>query len=121
MLHWIRSEIIGTGFDESTIRKVELASEEALVNVIRHAYKGKKGEIDITITSVPKSHMEIVIVDQGPPFNPLKIETIVNPLAPLEERNEGGLGILFMKQYMDEIRYERNKERNILTLIKRIH
>lgn len=56
----------------------------------------------------------------GAPFNPLMIETEIDPLAPLEERAIGGLGILFMRQYMDDIRYERRKRTNILTLIKKI-
>ncbi|MBS0624809.1 MAG: ATP-binding protein [Verrucomicrobia bacterium] len=119
MIHWIRQELVNYGFDESTIRKVELASEEAIVNIIRHAYKGRKGDVDIVITMIPKSHVEIVISDQGPPFNPLAKKTNFDPSAPLEERTEGGLGILFMKQYIDEIHYERKMNKNILTFIKR--
>ena len=98
MLHWIRGELIRTGFDESTIRKLELASEEALVNVIRHAYKEQQGSIEIDIHSNPKNSLRLSL-GWRIPFNPLSLETKVDPLAPLEERTEGGLGILFMRQY----------------------
>lgn len=121
MLHWIRERLFQTEFDEQTIRKIELATEEALVNVIRHAYKAKEGNIEIGMKFHPKSHVEIAISDEGPAFNPLAKEIVINPLATLEERTEGGLGILFMKQYMDEIHYERKKEKNILTLTKRMN
>ena len=120
ILHWIRDELLSIGFDEPSIRKVELASEEALVNVIHHAYKGKEGNIEIEILSFPKSHVKIIISDEGIPFNPLDVEISMNPLESLEERKEGGLGLLFMKQYMDEIYYDHKKNKNILTLIKRV-
>ncbi len=119
MLHWIRERLLLNGFDSDAIGKVELASEEALVNVIRHAYSDTEGTIGIDLFLHPQSHVEIIITDQGPPFNPLAKELQINPFASLEERVEGGLGILFMKQYMDEIRYERKSEKNILTLVKK--
>ena len=120
MLHWIREALMDIGFDESTIRKVELSSEEALVNIICHAYCGPAGDINIEITSTDKNCVAIALIDQGPPFNPLTQKISINPLVSTEDLKEGGLGILFMKQYMDEIHYERKNGNNCLTLIKKL-
>lgn len=65
MLYWIRNELKHTGIDESTIRQLELASEEAIVNVITHGYKENEGSIDIDIHTIPQNLVEIVIQDGG--------------------------------------------------------
>jgi anti-sigma regulatory factor (Ser/Thr protein kinase) len=119
MLHWIRETLMDIGFDESTIRKVELSSEEALVNIIYHAYRERKGDIQIQMAAA-KNQVEIILIDQGPPFNPLEQQISAASQLPVEDLKEGGLGILFMKQYMDEIHYERKNGNNILTLIKKL-
>ena len=119
MLHWIRETLADIEFDEPTIRKVELSAEEALVNIISHAYRGKSGDICIAINATDSTRVQIILIDQGPPFNPLDQKTTIPSPISLDEMKEGGLGILFMKQYMDEIHYERKKESNILTLIKK--
>ena len=118
MLDRIRKALYAIGWGDSAVRKVELASEEALVNIIRHGYKEGVGQISVEIHSIGE-RVEISISDWGPPFNPLLAKhTDID--TPLEEREEGGLGILFMRQYMDEVRYRRDADRNILTLIKKI-
>lgn len=120
MIVWIQDCLVQVGFDPSASRKIELASEEALVNIIRHGYKGNPGKIQIGVKAFPKSHVEITIKDQGPLFNPLEQDSTFNPSAPIEERREGGLGILFIKSYMDEVLYRREGDVNILTLVKKL-
>lgn len=119
MLDWIRNLLSDAGYLSATVRKAELASEEALVNIIRHAYKQGEGKIKIHVEIFPKDRVEIAILDKGPPFNPLLEETEIDASIPLEEREEGGLGILLMRQYMDEVLYKRERGSNVLTLIKR--
>lgn len=119
MLSWIREQLRKNGLDDISSRKVELASEEALVNIIRHAYKETAGMVEINVRKAPKKQIEIEIRDNGPSFNPLKQEIAFNPMASLEEREIGGLGILFIRQYMDEVRYRRESNANILILVKK--
>lgn len=119
MLHWIRSQLRAFGLDETKIRQTELASEEALVNIIRHGYQEKAGKIEIALDE-KKGQMEVVIRDYGPAFNPLEKELNFNPHATLEERDIGGLGILFIRECMDEVRYARENDANVLTLIKKL-
>jgi sigma-B regulation protein RsbU (phosphoserine phosphatase) len=119
MLVWIHDQAKWVGFDSKTIKKIELASEEAIVNVINHAYEPLKGNIEIAIRSIPKMSLEIEIKDQGFPFNPLQDADLADLESSLEKREVGGLGIHFIRQCMDEVSYKRTAGSNILTLIKK--
>jgi anti-sigma regulatory factor (Ser/Thr protein kinase) len=116
ILQWIRSWLVQYVREEALLRKLELVSEEALVNIISHAYKEEKGTIHVSLVSSP-SRLEIILRDQGPPFNPLEFQA-PHIHRPLEERPEGGLGILFIKHFVDEVHYERTGNANVLTLVK---
>jgi anti-sigma regulatory factor (Ser/Thr protein kinase) len=116
MLQWIRERLVD--FDAPTVRKVELASEEALVNIIQHAYRDQPEKIEIEMTIHPNSHVEIALKDNGPPFDPSKKKQ-VDRSSSWEERAVGGLGIHFIHQNVDEVRYKREQNQNVLVLVKR--
>jgi serine/threonine-protein kinase RsbW len=118
ILEIIRTKAQSLGFDETMIFKIELASEEALVNVMSHAYPNGQGNLELDCTPVSDKGMRIVLKDQGIPFNPLKDAKEVNKDLPLEDRKVGGYGIFIIKQTMDEVLYSREKDTNILTMIK---
>lgn len=117
MLHWIRERLALKGCDAKLIKRLELASEEALVNVIQHAYGNQQGKIEIGLTVGPES-VEIAIRDWGPPYDPLAKAPQVDLDTSLEEREAGGLGIHLMRQIMDEVVYQRENTANLLTLVK---
>jgi len=117
ILHWIRVRLEKSGVQGKEVRRIELAAEEAVVNVILHGYEGKKGRVEVGIKKGP-GRIELLFRDWGPPFDPLSNAPKVDPSAPLEEREAGGLGIFFMQQIMDEIAYRRESDANILTLVK---
>jgi serine/threonine-protein kinase RsbW len=120
MLHWIKDFAKEARFSTSDLQKIELASEEALVNIIRHGYQNQNGDIEISLYLISNQYLEIVIKDQGKFFNPLAENRIIDKTASLEERNEGGLGILLIRSYMDDVEYEHQGKSNILTLRKNI-
>ena len=117
MLAWIRESAAAANFDSANLYKIELASEEALVNVIRHSYGGQGGDIEIAV-SAENERVEITITDTGARFNPLAKRHKSNAL-PLEERELGGLGLLFIRKCLDEASYHRKNNKNVLTLIKK--
>jgi serine/threonine-protein kinase RsbW len=98
---------------------LNLVIEEAVSNIIFYAFKDKqKHDIEISV-SLENSRLTIKITDDGIPFNPLaQQQPDIN--LPAEERPIGGLGIFLISQIMDEMKYERNKNNNILTLTKSI-
>lgn len=70
MLQWIREHLAKKDCDPKLIKRLELASEEALVNVIQHAYGNRQGKIEIGLAVGPE-RVEIAIRDWGPPYDPL--------------------------------------------------
>jgi serine/threonine-protein kinase RsbW len=98
---------------------LNLVIEEAVSNIIFYAFKDKqKHDIEISV-SLENSRLTIKITDDGIPFNPL-VQQQPDINLPAEERPIGGLGIFLISQIMDEMKYERNKNNNILTLTKSI-
>ncbi len=107
------------GFDMSECMRMNLAIEEAVVNVMNYAYpKGVKGMVNIDATISDKG-LKFVISDNGTPFDPTAKEDVDTTLS-AEERGIGGLGIHLIRQIMDSINYEHIDGRNVLTLLKRI-
>ena len=107
------------GLSKKCMLDLNLALEELLVNIISHGYTDEDEHfIQITI-SCENGVLVLCVKDDGIPFNPV---TAAAPdiKSPLEEREIGGLGIHLIKQFMDDIVYERVGNRNILTLKKRI-
>ena len=120
ILQWVRKSLQNVALPLPEIRKVELALEEAIVNIIRHAYPNSSGQLEIICQHVPQKKLVFIIKDKGTPFNPLtrNNQPILNETV--EEVEEGGLGILLMRKCVDEVRYERLHSYNVLTLIKKL-
>ena len=108
------------GFDMATTMQINLAIEEAVVNVMNYAYPaGTKGDITIE-AKANKTEMFFIISDTGTPFDPTaKAEVDITLSA--EDRSIGGLGIHLIRQIMDNINYERVDGHNILTLMKKLN
>ena len=103
------------GFEGGKISKIELAAEEALVNIFHYAYPERPGDVEM-ICQVDRGRFIIEIIDSGIPFD---VTAMPDPdvTAGIEERELGGLGIFLIRRMMDEVRYRREDNRNILTLI----
>ncbi len=115
MMKWIR-EILGQFALPSKSKKFELAIEEALVNVLHYAYSTyPPGIVELEYAKQPEK-LEIVIKDQGRPFNPLENPKPFDKDAALEDRDIGGLGIHFILKMSDSATYQRVDGWNILTL-----
>lgn len=124
MVDWVRKVTSDCTLSEGDKRKIELALEEAFVNVVHHAYRVAHTSVKANVEMVCCKHVsrQVVfkIIDKGMPFNPLLQSKLANPFLPIEERKEGGLGIYFMKRLMDEVHYERHHPFNVLTLVKKM-
>jgi len=105
------------GFDMSTTMNMNLAIEEAVVNVIDYAYPNDtKGIINIE-AKANDQRLKFIISDSGIPFDPTAKAEVDTTLS-VEERPIGGLGIHLVRQIMDSINYERVDGKNVLTLRK---
>ncbi len=98
------------------INKLELAAEEALVNIIKHAYPSNKKDNYIKIKCKDNNSFVLEIIDEGIPFNPLNIRE-PNLNFDIETRPIGGVGILLIKKMVDFVEYKRQDNNNLLRLI----
>jgi len=116
LMEFVKNNAVRYGFSERRISEIELATEEALMNIISYAYEGSTGDVEITCKQDDDKCFIIDIVDTGKPFD---VFTIKEPdlTRDVVEREVGGLGIHFIKQFMDDIKYRREEDKNILTLI----
>ncbi|MGZ7095917.1 MAG: ATP-binding protein [Methanobacterium sp.] len=115
---FIGNSMLKFGLSEYQQFQVQLAVEEAVSNVITH---GDLEEYDkITIKCQRKDNeVEIIIQDPGQPFDPTKVPKPDLKSSPLK-RKPGGLGVYFVKKYMNKVNYEFKNDKNVLTLIKHI-
>jgi serine/threonine-protein kinase RsbW len=103
------------GLSPDRIFKLELALEEALVNIINYAYGDSEGEITVACGSDDRGFFVTKISDRGRPFD----MTSVPPPdlgADVGGRKIGGLGIHMMKTLLDDLAYRREGEKNVLEL-----
>ena len=113
-MNWIERQLSS---HPKIFKKMELACEEALVNVINHSSKNQDSILNID-TSIMPGKIEVVIRDKGLPFNPLEKKDQIDPSLTLEEREVGGLGIFFILKTLDSVSYKRVSDHNVLTLVK---
>ena len=108
------------GIDHKAAYKIHLALDELLTNVVSYAYEDEVGNMDIIyeIKDDPKV-LEITIIDEGKPFNPLELKD-PDLDSGVSERKIGGLGIFIVRQIMDEMEYVRKDNKNILTIRKKV-
>ena len=106
------------GYNMTDSMNMNLALEEAVVNVMNYAYpEGTIGDILIEAATT-ETQLVFTIKDSGTPFDPTQVEDPDTTLS-IEDRPIGGLGIFLVKQLMDSVTYNYTDGFNILTLKKK--
>ena len=106
------------GLDMALTMNLNLALEEAVVNVMSYAYPDSQGDVKVDIM-IDDQKVVSILTDSGIPFDPTQ-KGDVDTTLPAEERPIGGLGIHLVKQIMDKVSYQYVGNQNILTLEKNI-
>ncbi|MBO4536974.1 MAG: ATP-binding protein [Bacteroidales bacterium] len=100
--------------------KIRLSIEEAVENVVRYAYDGGMGWIEVgTDLDEEGVMLTILLRDAGVPFNPLEIPDPDISLS-AADRPIGGLGIFLCKKLMDHIEYKYEDGCNVLIMRKKV-
>lgn len=109
------------------VLNMQLAVEEAVLNVCQYAYLEEASinsisyashdprRLSIRVSDDP-AFFKVEVEDRGFPFNPLSVQA-PDVEASLEGRQPEGLGILLMQKMVDEVSYPRIADKNVLTLI----
>jgi anti-anti-sigma factor len=106
------------GLEEREVYHCQMAVDEAVTNVIEHAYADVSTDALIDVgCALQDGEFVITVIDEGPPFDPLaRIDP--DPAVPLDEREPGGWGIYFIKKMMDQVDYVYRDGRNYLVMSK---
>ena len=91
-----------TTFSEMEIFSIKLALEEAIVNAIKHGNQMDRDKSVRVAYRVDTHRFDIMIVDEGPGFDP---EDVPDPTAPENLERPCGRGLLLMRHYMNHIEY----------------
>lgn len=84
---------------------IELALREALANAVLHGNREDSSKkVHVRCECDKGFGVALVVRDEGTGFD---LDKVPDPLAPENLGAEHGRGILLMKQFMDEIHYER--------------
>ncbi len=97
------------------IKEIELGTDEAVTNIIKHSYKeeNKKNIIQVEL-EISENKVIIHLYDNGTPVNEEKIKP-----RELSDVKPGGLGTYFINRIMDEVRWKKTDEWvNHLILVK---
>ncbi len=99
--------------DEDILFSVKLALEEAVVNAIKHGNKSNPNKTVIVNYTLGDYCIRITVEDEGRGFD---LDAIPDPTAEENLESDHGRGILLMRVYMDEVKY--NEKGNQVTLVK---
>jgi len=110
--------------DAQALHDLQLITEEACVNVMRHAYPaGQPGPLALAVQAVQDGagrRLVLTLTDQGRPFDPLAMAP-VDTRAAAEARAPGGLGVHLVRQLSDRQHYRRDpRQGNVLTIEKQL-
>ena len=101
------------GMEGREAKRLRLAVEEAVANIINHGQatairlQAKTGDGQLVLT----------IDDDGQPFDPTA-DSATDFSVPADQRPPGGLGIMILHQMTDGLEYQRHDGHNVLKIIK---
>lgn len=96
---WVREVSLAQGMAESRVEQVVIGVNEACMNIIEHAYQHAQGEV---ILEVRKDQDSVIyeLTDFAQPMDCAKIKS-----RKLDEIRPGGLGVHFIQEVMDKVKY----------------
>lgn len=116
ILGWVE-ETSGALLSFDKALNLQLAVEEAVVNVVSYAYKECKIDPFVIIKFMDDdAALTLVVEDGGKCFNQLQL-TAYDYNADVETRQIGGLGRPFILSFTDKQAYEYTHGHNVLTLV----
>ena len=101
-------------FSEPDLFAIRLAVEEAIVNAIKHGNGSDPAKSVRIDYEVNREQIRVRIEDEGAGFDP---EQVPDPTQPEFLERPSGRGLLLMRHYMSEVRF--NDRGNSVEMVKR--
>lgn len=105
------------GFVEDQIADIRLAVDEAVTNIIKHAYQNDTSkEINITL-KFSANQLCILLTDTGKTFE-FETYELPNIKNQIKQKKRGGMGVYLIHSLMDNVTYTRKGQKNRMTMCK---
>ncbi len=101
------------GFSDERSNEAQVAAEEAFVNIVRYAYESG-GECTVDC-SADETTLTLTLSDSGIAFDPTAAPK-PDTESDVSDRPIGGLGILLIRKFMDDVSYSREDGTNTLIM-----
>ncbi len=88
-------------FDKQKAQELKLAVNEAVNNIIQHAYEGQTNKVIFVYFYLFKDRLEVAIRDYGKKVSPDIIKS-----RDLDDVKDHGLGVFLMEKFADEVAYD---------------
>ena len=102
------------GFDEKTVAEIGLCVNEAMANVIRHAYANQTDKPILVTASSDDRQITITLRDWGNGVDPSTL-----PHRAHDPNTPGGVGLICLRQWMDQVTYAPQPGGGILATLTR--
>jgi len=113
---WVRGFAHERGLTHPLAYGLDLAVNEALTNIMSYAYCDDAPHDIVVELHAHPGRIRVEVEDDGVPFNPLDLP-IEAPPESLEKSRRTGRGIPLMRNFMDELHYQRRDSRNVLIMV----
>jgi len=101
------------GLDRASVADVGLCVNEALANVMRHAYGGAKDRPILVSAHCQDGRLVVTIRDWGNGVNPASL-----PPRPYDPLEPGGLGLICLQRMMSDVKYLPQGDGMLLVMTK---
>ena len=95
---------------------LNVVADEMVSNIINYSDSALHNEKVILSITKKNNDIKMRITDFGGKLNPL-LRGTPDVESSLDDRKIGGLGIYIVRQFSKEIRYQRKRNRNVLTIV----
>lgn len=105
---------LGCGFDDKSVAEIGLVINEAMANIMRHAYEGATDRPIVIDARFVDDALQIALRDWGNGRDPTTHPDRKDPELP------GGLGMVCLRKLMDEVEYAPQHPGMILTMKRKL-
>ena len=102
-----------TGDREALAYHLNLVLTEATANAIKHALPSNSKDTVRILIHLEENELNIKVYDHGQGFD---LETV--PTPDFDHPKENGMGLFFIRTFMDSVTYTRQTDANVLEIIK---
>ena len=96
--------------------QLDLIYEELMTNVVKYSYPDSVPHTIQVVLDERNDVLTFTIIHDGSDFNPW-LQADPDLSVPLEERQEGGIGIMLARKFAQSVDYQRTDGKSIITVV----